>query len=77
SVSLATTGPVPATPEKRAVWKTITDAPLRVTVDQYVDRPGANDGCDFDAEVKAVAKSFAWGNLENLSNRVNDGCCFG
>lgn len=67
-VSLATVGPVPATPEGRAVWKTVTDAPLRVTLDQYVERPGAGDGRDFDAVVKAVAKSFAWGNLENLSN---------
>jgi hypothetical protein len=70
-VSLATIGPVPATPEARAVWKTVKDAPLRVTVDQYVERPGAGDGRDFDAVVKAVAKSFAWGKLENLSNGVN------
>ncbi len=69
-VSLATVGPVPAMPEDRAIWKTVADAALRVTVDQYVERPGAGDGRDFDAVVKAVAKSFAWGNLENLSNGV-------
>lgn len=70
-VSLATVGPLPAAPEGRAIWKSVTDAPLRVTVDQYVERPGAGDGRDFDAVVKAVAKSFAWGNLENMSNGVN------
>lgn len=70
-VSLATVGPVPALPEGRAIWKPVEGAPLRVTVDQYIEMPGAKDGRDFKAVVTAVAKSFAWGDMANLEHGLD------
>lgn len=69
-VTLATVGPVPANPEARAVWAPVEGAPVRVTVDQYLEYPGQAEGEDFDSRVKAVARAFAWGDLANLAQGV-------
>lgn len=70
NVRVATVGPVPATAEGRAVYRSVKGAALRVTVDQYVEYPGMGEGQDFDSVVKAVAKAFAWGDFANLAQGV-------
>lgn len=65
---VAVAGPVPATPEARAVWTTVKGAPLVLTQDQYIETPQlAAEGRGFAARVEAVAAAFAWGDLKNLS----------
>lgn len=66
--TLAVAGPVPATPEGRAVWIPIEGAPVTLTVDQYVETAAmARDGKGFAARVEAIVRAFAWGDLQNLS----------
>lgn len=69
-VLVAAVGPVPVAPEARAVWRPVKGAALRVTVDQYVEMPGAPEGQDFASVVEGVARAFAWGDLKNLSQGV-------
>jgi hypothetical protein len=69
--SLSVAGPVPATPETRAVWAPIEGSVTRLTLDQYVDHPGLEgQGADFASTVEAVATAFAWGDLKNLKRGV-------
>ncbi|MCB6178648.1 hypothetical protein LHP98_10965 [Rhodobacter sp. Har01] len=69
--TLALAGPVPATPEARAVWTPYAGATVRMTVDQYVHHPGLEaEGADFASKVEAIATAFAWGDLKNLKPGV-------
>jgi hypothetical protein len=68
--TLATVGPLPASPEGRAVYAPIRGATLQVTVDQYVEFEGQDPEQGFDARVKAIATAFAWGDLKNLRQGV-------
>ncbi len=69
-VMVAAVGPVPGDAGDRAVWQPVKGAPLRVTMDQYVDYPDMPEGQDFDSKVRAVATAFAWGDLGNLAQGV-------
>ncbi len=70
-VMVAAIGPVPDDAGARAVWQPIKGAPVRVTMDQYVDYPDMPEGQDFDSRVQAVARAFAWGDIANLSTGVD------
>lgn len=66
--TLAVAGPLPATPEARAVWTPIEGAPVTLTVGQYVETAAmAREGKGFANRVEAIVRSFAWGDLELLS----------
>ncbi|MFE3837656.1 hypothetical protein [Pseudogemmobacter sonorensis] len=67
-LAVAVAGPVPATPEGRAVWRPVAGAPARLTSGQYLETPElAAEGRGFAARVEAVTRAFAWGDLENLN----------
>jgi hypothetical protein len=68
---LSVAGPVPASPEVRAVWAPIEGSVMRLTLDQYVDHRGLEgQGADFASTVEAVATAFAWGDLKTLKRGV-------
>lgn len=65
--TLAVAGPLPATPEGRAVYAPIAGAKVRLTVGQYVETAAmARAGQGFAARVEAIVTAFAWDDLENL-----------
>lgn len=69
--SVAVAGPLPATPEARAVWHPLTQAQAWITADTYVEYDALTEqGVDFRARVLAIAESFAWGDLKNLRQGV-------
>jgi hypothetical protein len=69
--SIAVAGPVPATTEGRAVWRPVKGATARITADFYVEYDALTEqGVDFDARVRAIAESFAWGDLKNIKQGV-------
>lgn len=70
--NIAVAGPVPATPEERAVYAKLSGGLARITVDTYVEYPALRaEGADFASRVGAIASAFAWGDLENLKLKEN------
>ncbi len=66
-LTLAVAGPVPETPEARAVWTPVKGAPVLLTSGQYLETAGMRrEGRGFDARVEAIVRAFAWGDLSNL-----------
>jgi hypothetical protein len=64
-------GPVPAAAEARAVYATLTAARLRATQDTFFEIEGqVAQGEDFASRVRAIATSFAFGDLTNLQQGV-------
>ncbi len=64
----AVAGPLPATPEARAVFAPVKGAPVSLTQDQYLETPAMDRaGQGFAARVEAIAAAFAWGDLKNLT----------
>ena len=65
--TIAVAGPVPASADGRAVWNPIDGASAFVTSDTYLDFGPKKEGvADFKARARAIADSFAWGDLKNL-----------
>lgn len=64
----AVAGPLPATPEARAVHTPVKGAAVSLTQDQYLETPALDRaGQGFAARVQAIAAAFAWGDLKNLT----------
>jgi|GEM_PF-1100755 len=65
--TIAVVGPLPATPEGKAVYAKISGSTARITVNTYVEYPALKaEGGDFASRVVAIATAFAGGNLETL-----------
>lgn len=64
--TLAAVGPAPGTDTPLADYHPMRGADLRLTVDQYIEFEGQAKDQGFDARVKAIALTFARGDLRNL-----------
>jgi hypothetical protein len=69
--SVSVVGSVPTGDAGRAVYAPIEGARIRMTQDQYFDIKGqVAEGADFAGRVKAIATSFAFGDLKTLRQGV-------
>jgi hypothetical protein len=65
--TLSVVGPVPAAEEPKAVYASIEGAKIRMTQDRFFEIRGqVAEGEDFAARVKAIALTFAFGDLQYL-----------
>ncbi|NJM83947.1 MAG: hypothetical protein HC844_17200 [Tabrizicola sp.] len=69
--TISVVGPVPMGEEPKAVWAKIDGAKIRTTQDTFFEIDGQiAPGTDFVSRVRAVATSFAWGDLDRLRQGV-------
>ncbi len=69
--TISVVGPQPGEAEPKAVYASIQGGRIRMTQDAYVEITGqVAAGEDFAARVRAIATSFAFGNLETLRQGV-------
>ena len=69
--TISVVGPVPGEADPKAVFAPIKGAKIRTTQDQFFDIIGqVAEGEDFAARVKAIATSFAFGDLDYLRQGV-------
>lgn len=69
--TVSVVGPQPGEAEPKVAYAPIQGARIRMTQDAYVEIMGqVAEGEDFAARVKAIATSFAFGNLETLRQGV-------
>ncbi|MDP3194769.1 hypothetical protein [Tabrizicola sp.] len=69
--TISVVGPQPGAAEPKAVYASIQGARIRMTQDTYVEIEGqVAEGEDFAARVRAIATSFAFGDLANLRQGV-------
>ena len=69
--TISVVGPVPGEADPKAVFAPIKGAKIRTTQDQFFDIIGqVAEGEDFAARVRAIATSFAFGDLEYLRQGV-------
>lgn len=72
SGTIALIGPAPGEADPKAVFAPIFEAKIRTTQDRYFEIAGqVPDGEDFAARVRAIATSFAMGDLANLRQGVD------
>lgn len=70
--SISLIGPVPGEAGATAVYAPISGSKIRMTQDSYFEIAGqVAAGEDFAARVKAIATSFAFGDLRNLAQGVD------
>lgn len=69
--TISVVGPQPGEADPKAVYAPIQGSRIRMTQDAYVEIRGqVAEGEDFSARVKAIATSFAFGDLANLRQGV-------
>lgn len=69
--TISVVGPQPGAAEPKAVYAPIHGARIRMTQDAYFEIEGqVGQGEDFAGRVKAIATSFAFGDLANLRQGV-------
>jgi hypothetical protein len=69
--TISVIGPVPAEGDPMAIWAPIAGAEIRTTQDTFFEIRGqVAEGTDFASRVRAIATSFAWGDLKNLRQGV-------
>lgn len=65
--TISVIGPVPGEADQLAVWAPIEGAEIRTTQDTFFEIRGqVTEGADFASRVRAIATTFAWGDLTNL-----------
>ncbi|MBA3908725.1 MAG: hypothetical protein C0524_02335 [Rhodobacter sp.] len=65
-------GPVPGEVDPKAVYAPIAGAKIRMTQDKFFEIEGQQaEGEDFASRVIAIAKAFAFGDLDTLRQGVN------
>lgn len=70
--TISVVGPVPGAEEPKAVYAAINGAKIRMTQDRFFEIRGQGpEGEDFAARVKAIALTFAFGNLDYLRQGVS------
>lgn len=70
--TMSLVGPLPPTSEAKAVYDRIEGARIRMTKDVYFEIAGqVREGEDFAARVKAIATTFAFGDLSSLRQGVS------
>jgi hypothetical protein len=70
--TLSVVGPQPGAAEPKAVYAPVNGARIRMTQDDYFEIEGqVPEGEDFAGRVKAIATSFAFGDLSTLRQGVN------
>jgi hypothetical protein len=70
--TMSMVGPLPETSEAKAVYARIEGARIRMTRDVYFEIAGqVPQGEDFAARVKAIATTFAFGDLSSLRQGVS------
>ena len=70
--TLSVVGPQPGAAEPKAVYAPVKGARIRMTQDSYFEIQGqVPEGEDFAGRVKAIATSFAFGDLTTLRQGVN------
>ncbi len=70
--TVSVVGPVPRPEEPKASYAPINGSKIRMTQDRFFEIRGqVAEGEDFGARVKAIAQSFAFGDLENLRQGVD------
>jgi len=69
--TISVVGPVPLEAEPKAVYVQIAGAKLRMTKDKFFEIRGqVGEGEDFASRVRAIATTFAFGDLANLRQGV-------
>jgi hypothetical protein len=69
--TISVVGPVPVEAGLKSVYAPVSGSRVRSTQDNYFDIRGqAAEGEDFAGRVKAIATTFAFGDLENLRQGV-------
>lgn len=69
--TISVIGPVPGKADQLAVWAPIEGAEIRTTQDTFFEIRGqVTEGADFVSRVRAIATTFAWGDLTNLRQGV-------
>lgn len=69
--AVAVVGPQPGEAEPKAVYAPVQGSRIRMTQDSYFEIKGqAPEGEDYAGRVKAIAKSFAFGDLNTLRQGV-------
>jgi hypothetical protein len=70
--TISVIGPIPGESEPKAVYAPISGAKIRMTQDAFFEIAGqVAEGGDFADRVKAIATSFAFGDLKTLQQGVD------